>query len=117
MPPVPKEQMKKLSAEIDVGMEELHRRDIVFHLGELAAAALMTVGSVTLVRNPSGKVAIANPIHVYLAPHSIMEETDTELPPFKWVRPVISSGRPQYAAFRQGELWEIEFEDESSSDI
>jgi hypothetical protein len=112
MPPIKKEMMDRLVNEVDVGPQELRRRDVIFHLGELAAAGLSSVGQVTLIMNPSGNVCIANPLHVFMAPESVLDEDTEEVPPFRWVRPVLGSGRPQYAAWRDDQLWEIEFEGE-----
>lgn len=112
MPPISKKKMERQVVEVAVSKQELHRRDVIFHLGELAAAALASVGQVTFVMNPSGEVAIANPVHVFMAPESVLDETTEEVPPYRWVRPVLGSGRPQYAAWRDDQLWEIEFEEE-----
>lgn len=112
MPPIKKSLMEKDLKMIDVGQEELLRRDVIFHLGELVAAALTSVGQITMFKNPDGNVCIANPVHVYMAPGAVLEDEGDEVPPFHWVRPILTSGRPQYAAWRDGQLWEIEFDGE-----
>jgi len=112
MPPIKKKQLEHAMKTVDVGQEELRRRDVIFHLGELAAAGLNSVGQITMFKNPDGNVCIANPVHVYFAPGAILEDDGEETPPFKWVRPILSSGRPQYAAWKGDRLWEIEFDGE-----
>ena len=112
MPAVKRGLMGKEVEMTDVGREELQRRDVIFHLGELVAAALLSVGQVTMFRNPDGNVCIANPVHVYMAPGALLEDDGGEVPAFHWVRPILTSGRPQYAAWREGQLWEIEFDGE-----
>jgi hypothetical protein len=114
MPAIKKEQLEHVKPPeemVEVGLEELRRPDVIHHLGELAAAGLTALGQVTLFRNPDGKVCIANPVHVFFAPGALLEDDGEDLPPYRWVRPIMGSGRPQYAAWRDGELWEIEFED------
>jgi len=108
MPAVSKEQMEMVT----VGAEELRRRDVIFHLGELVAAGLTSVGQITMFKNPDGNVVIANPVHVYMAAGAVLEDEGDDIPPFRWVRPILTSGRPQYAAWKGDQLWEIEFDGE-----
>lgn len=96
-----------------IGKQELQRDDAIFFLGLMAAKSLLTIGQVTLIMGADEDVCIANPTQVYLGAGAIIDDGKmTEIPDFKWVRPILPSGRPQYAAWRDGELWEIEFIDE-----
>lgn len=118
MPGVKKEQLEKAAKEAlppltEITKQDLLRDDAVFFIGLMAAKSLMTFGQITLVMGASETVCVANPTQVYLDAGAILDDEDlTELPPYKWVRPILASGRPQYVAWRDGELWEIEFEDD-----
>jgi len=118
MPGVKKEQIeeavkKALPPLTEISKQDLLRDDAVYFIGLMAAKSLMTFGQITLVMGASETVCVANPTQVYLDAGAIIDDEGlSEVPPFKWVRPILSSGRPQYVAWRDGELWEIEFEDD-----
>ena len=119
MPGVKKEQLEKAAKEAlpplqEIGRDDLLRDDAVYFIGLMAAKGLAAFGQVTLIMGADDKVCIANPTQVYLDAGAIIaDDMDPSLvPKYKWVRPILGSGRPQYVAYRDGELWEIEFIDE-----
>jgi len=91
---------------------DLDREDAMYFLGLMAAHSLKTFGQVNMMIAANDRVCIANPIHVYFDAGAYVHEDLAELPPFQWKRPIVSEGRPQYVAWREGELWEIEFDEE-----
>lgn len=111
-----REKAKSLPPLQDIGRKDLDRQDAIYFLGLMAAHGLKSFGQVNMVIGEDDKVCLANPIHVYFDAKAYIHD-DTELPPFKWKRPVVSEGRPQYVAWRKGELWEIEFEEPETESI
>jgi len=102
--PPPQEQLS------EVGLHELTNPNIWTFLGGLAAKQLTSFGQVTFLISDTNHVAMANPVHVYLGADAIVNgEEVSEVPPYRWVRPIIGSGKPQHVAMRDGQLWEIEF--------
>jgi len=114
MPGVKKEQLEVLPPLQEIGRAELLRDDAVYYLGLMAAKGLTAFGQITLIMGADDKVCVANPVHVYLDAQAIIDDAMPvdQVPNFKYVRPVLGSGRPQYCAWKEGELWEIEFIDE-----
>lgn len=106
--PVPDPSLMPLQ---DIGRDDLHREDAIYFLGLMAAHALEQSGQVNMLIGANDKVCIANPVHVYFDTSAFLNEDTGELPPFEWKRPILSGGRPQYVAWRKGQLWEIEFKD------
>lgn len=98
----------------DIGRDDLKREDAIYFIGLMAAHSLEQCGQVNMVLGANDKVCIANPLHVYFDAGAFVHEDLSELPPFEWKRPVLSGGRPQYVAWRNGQLWEIEFKDEET---
>lgn len=78
-------------------------------LATIAAAGLKQYGQVTFIMRPDGGVAFANPAHVHVHPQAIEDLGDK---PYRFVRPILGDGRPNYVAWKNGILWEIEFTDE-----
>lgn len=78
-------------------------------LATIAAAGLRHYGQVTFVMRPDGGVAFANPAHVHIHPQAIEDLGDM---PYRFVRPILGDGRPNYVAWKDGILWEIEPTDE-----
>ena len=103
----PEEQLSEISRA------DLKRQDAIYFLGLMAAKGLETLGQVTFMMSEDDKVAVANPTLVYLDAKAVVTDSSPsqEVPPFRWVRPILGQGRPQYVAWRNGELWEIEFEE------
>jgi hypothetical protein len=94
----------------DVVRDDLKKPGVILHLGVLISKALYGYGSGTFILDPDGKVVQVNPLHVYLDVGAIISPEDSTRP-FRWVRPALGSGKPQYAAWRNGILWEVEFTD------
>ena len=119
MPGVKKEQLEKAVKEAlpplqEIGRADLLRDDAIYFIGLMAAKGLAVFGHATLIMGADDKVCIANPTKVYLDAGAIITD-DMPLgvePKFKYVRPILATGRPQYVAWRDSELWEIEFTDE-----
>jgi len=81
------------------------------YIGGLAARSLELFGQATFVISPEGDIVVyANPTHIFIHPDATREEGGKN---YRLVRPILGSGRPQYAAWHQNELWEVEFLDES----
>jgi hypothetical protein len=123
MPAVKKEQLEEAAKQAlppleEIGRKDLLRDDAVYFIGLMAAKGLAAFGQVTLIMGSDDKVCIANPTQVYLDVGAVINDDSDPalLPKFKWVRPILGSGRPQYVAYRDGELWEIEFVDESEDE-
>jgi hypothetical protein len=98
-----------------VGREDLKKPGVIVHLGVLAARSLYHYGTAVFCVDPEGEIVQANPLHVYLKSDAIVPN-DTAANNFNWVRPVLGSGAPRYAAWRDGILWEIEFVTEEKKD-
>lgn len=96
----------------DINRDDLDRQDAIYFLGLMAAQGLKLFGQVNMIVGPNDKVCIANPVHVYFDANAYLQDNMEEIPPFKWKRPVVPDGKPLYVAWRNGELWEIEFEEE-----
>jgi hypothetical protein len=129
VPPLTKEMMNRTQEMVDaaappadreIGLDDLNDSDVVVYLGIMAARSLSLYGQVTMLVTMDQNVAIANPVHVYLDEKAVLSEDLPEAPRFEYVRPVLGTGRPQYCAWKDGELWEIRFldaeEDQSSED-
>lgn len=115
---VKKGQIEALPPLQEIGRAELLRDDAVYYLGLMAAKGLTAFGQITLIMGADDKVCVANPVHVYLDAQAIIDDVSVDqVPDYKYVRPVLGSGRPQYCAWRDGELWEIEFVDEPEEDL
>lgn len=117
MPGLKKEQLEKASKSslpplVEIGRDELLRDDAVYFLGMMAARELRAFGQITMMMGADDKVCVANPTLVYLDANAIVNEDMPERPDFRWVRPILGSGRPQFVAWKDGELWEIEFKDD-----
>jgi hypothetical protein len=102
---------KKLEPLSEIGMDDLLRDDARYFIGLMAAQSLRLIGQITFFLSADQKVAMANPAHVFLDEKAFIHD-DVEERPYKYVRPILGSGRPQAVAWRDGELWEIEFLDE-----
>jgi hypothetical protein len=101
-------------AELD--LTEMHRSlldtpEAWYALGAFCANALKRLGVVTLVVRPDGFVAYCTPSQVHILKEAVPDPEIVNRP-FVWVRPVVSDGRPQWVGWRNGELWEIRFEEE-----
>ena len=105
-------ESKKLEEPLrEISQHDLRRQDVVYFLGLMASRSLESFGQVTFMMGSDNKVAMANPVHVYLDANAIIEGDNQKLPPFQWIRPVLGQGKPQYVAWKNGELWEIVFEE------
>lgn len=93
----------------EITRDNLMSDEAILYLGAVVAKSLELFGQVNLLLSGSGSVAIANPVHVYFSVDAYTDEDVHEAPPYKWVRPVLGQGKPQFVAWRNGELWEIEF--------
>lgn len=110
--------------ERDIHVSDLLREDeeggrIAAWFTQLAGLCLRGAGSVTFILDDDQNVRWANPVHVYLDENAVLEETPGRA--YRWLRPIVGEGKPQYVAWRNGQLWEIEFlneyeAEESSSD-
>jgi len=106
---------KKEEKRIDVRKDHLSNPRTRLWLGALVSVQLQAVGTITLFLGEDGKVRVANPLHVYLGPQAMIDDESEDERPFRWVRPVIGEAKPQFAAWRDDTLWEIEFTDGHSS--
>jgi hypothetical protein len=96
----------------EITRDNLMSDEAILFLGAMAAKSLELFGQVTFLMSGSGGVAVANPVHVYLDTSAWLDDDARALPKYRYVRPVLGQGKPQYVAWKNGELWEIEFEDE-----
>lgn len=110
------EENEKLGPLRTISKADLRREDAIYFIGLLAVAGLEKLGQVTLVINSKDRVAIANPAHVLLAAQALADDEDGIIPPFRYVRPILGQGRPQAVALRDGEWWEIEFEEQQADE-
>lgn len=94
-----------------VSREDLKKPGVIVHLGILAAKSLYHYGTAVFCMDESGEVVQANPLHVYLKQDALVPR-DTVASNYNWIRPVLGSGAPKYAAWRDGILWEVEFKNE-----
>lgn len=122
MPGVKKEQLEEAVKEVllplrEIGRADLMRDDAVYFIGLMAVKGLAAFGHATLIMGADDKVCIADPTKVYLdAATAIADDTPDEELKFRYVRPILPTGRPQFVAWRDSELWEIEFTDEDESE-
>lgn len=100
------------SDDVEVTLEHLDAPGIQSWIGGLAASQLKAMGTVTLFIGDDNKLRVANPVHVYLGPEAVIDEDEQEPRPFRWVRPILGEAKPQFAAWKDGTLWEIEFYDD-----
>jgi hypothetical protein len=104
----------KEDADIELLKSHLSNPGTHLWLGGLVCKQLQAMGTITLfLSEDDGKVRIANPLHVYLGSQAMIDE-DSDDRPFRWLRPVVGEAKPQFVAWRNGDLWEIEFTDEKS---
>lgn len=99
------------SEDIEVTLEHLDAPGIQSWIGGMAAKQLKAMGTITLFIGEDNKLRVANPVHVYLGPGAVIDE-EQEDRSFRWVRPIIGEAKPQFAAWKDGTLWEIEFTDD-----
>lgn len=93
----------------DVTIADLDRPEVITWLGVLAAMSLQKSGVVTFFVDDAGAVQLANPLGVFLDIKRMQAPTK----PFRFVRPILMSSRPQFIAFKNdGTLWEIEYIEE-----
>lgn len=78
--------------------------DAIIRLGNIAAAMLLKMGAAAFYLDEAGSVQAANPVYVYFD-HKAFGVPDGRV---RYVRPVMTDGRPQMVALRDGEPWEIE---------
>jgi len=52
-------------------------------------------------------------VHVYIHPQAVEDTAGRE---YRHVRPILGDGKPNYAAMKDGILWEVEFVDEKSEE-
>lgn len=97
---------------VELTRDNLETQPAVEMLGAIAAGGLKEYGQATFVMRPDGGVAYANPAHVHIHPAAV---PDIEDKPFRTVRPVIGTGRPEFVVWKNGILWEIEFLDDEFS--
>lgn len=102
---------KKEEKKIDLQRSHLSNPRTQLWLGSLASTQLLVMGTVTFFLGEDGKVRVANPLHVYLDGKAMIDDESDEERPFRWVRPVIGEAKPQYVAWKDNALWEIEFTD------
>lgn len=94
----------------EINRTNLDSLGAVATLGAWAAAFLKECGKAVFVLNPEGEVTWANPVLVDVPIDSVKDLSDR---PYRFVRPILTDGRPQFVALRDGRLWEIEFIDEA----
>ncbi len=94
---------------VELNRSNLETQPAIEMLGAIAAGGLKEYGQATFVMRPDGGVAFANPAHVHIHPDAVPDIADR---PFREVRPILGTGRPQYVVWKNGILWEIEFLDE-----
>lgn len=97
----------------DVSIRNLDEPDVLAWLAALCSVHLKVAGSVTFFIDEDGYVQLANPLGVFLD----IERMKAPEKPYRFVRPIITDGRPQYIAVREdGTIWEIEFTDEAEAE-
>lgn len=102
-----------IQRQTEITRDNLMSDEAILFLGAMAAKSLELFGQVTFLMSGSGGVSVANPVHVYLDTSAWLDDDAHKLPRYRYVRPVLGQGKPQFVAWKNGELWEIEFEDES----
>ena len=80
-------------------------------LGLMCARALQAVGVVTLIVRPDLSIGYVSPQDVYLDRNAAVVDPENEKRPVRYVRPVLSDGKPHYVGWKDGALWEVEFVD------
>jgi hypothetical protein len=102
---------QKQEEGVDLHKDLLLTPGAIMTLGSLCAQALNKIGVVTLIVRPDGFVAYATPFYVHIQREAV---PDPQLlaRPFHYVRPILSDGKARFVAWKDRELWEIEFEDE-----
>ena len=103
-----------LPQEVDLHISILlgssrHAVDARALLASIAAQCLKGAGRVAFMLDEDGNVRWVNPTQVLLLEGALDDQPDR---PYRWLRPAIGDGQPTFVAYRQGELWEIEFEEE-----
>ena len=98
----------------DLRIEHLSHPGAAGFLATLAQRMLNLYGSVTFVKQNDDNIIMVNPLHVYLDAKALDAESVDE--DFEYVKPIIGSGSPTYAAMRNGQLWEIKFKEKEDGD-
>jgi tRNA1(Val) A37 N6-methylase TrmN6 len=93
---------------VEMTRENLDTLGALETLATIAAASLKQYGQATFVMRPDGGVAFANPLHVHIHPQAVEDLGDK---PYHFVRPILGDGRPNYVAWKNGILWEVDFDD------
>lgn len=85
-------------------------------LGLVCGRALQALGVVTLIVRPDGTVGYVSPQDVYIEKNAAVCDPEHEAKPFRYVRPILSDGKPHYVAWKDATLWEIAFEESEASE-
>lgn len=108
--------MTEKREEVDVHRNHLSNPRTQLWLGSMVATHLLKMGTITLFLGDDGKLRTANPLHVYLGPQALIDDESDGERPFRWVRPVVGEAKPQFAAWKDNTLWEIEFNERSEEE-
>lgn len=98
---------KRAAGYRDITLDNIDSPEAQIWLGLLTADQLKAMGSVTLFVAEDGGIRAANPLHVYLDGPEVYEGLPSNR--YRWLRPIVGEMKPQYVAWRDGQLWEIEF--------
>jgi len=116
------DQQESADATIELLDSNKTAGDLVVWLGSLAASMLMKDGVVTLFvqderENPALPpdqrkrfIRWAPPTLVDIDSRALTESQDSRYRIKRFVRPIRTTGRPQFVARKDGELWEVELE-------
>lgn len=100
------EKKRMMSEEVPITRAKLSEGDAVITIGAIAAKHLRRLGVVTMVIDQDEEVRVANPLFVYIDEQAFNRaEMNEEL---RYIRPIVSDGKPQLVAFKGDELWEVE---------
>lgn len=93
---------------VEISLEDLDSPERLLQLGMIVRESLARFGTATFVLDEDEKVNHVNPTHVYISQEVVTPPRGKVARP---VRPIVSSGRPQFIQIMEdGSAWEVDFE-------
>jgi len=81
----------------------------MLHLGRVLVANLVAAGRAGFYIDKDSAVVAASPFYTYFDPRVCVDVPEGK---YKKVRPIITDGKPVFVIIEDGQMWEIEFEEE-----
>jgi len=101
------------SEDVDLTLDNMGLPAGQLYMGACAKSSLEHFGIAVLYVDKDRVIRLANPAGVFIQPGA-----DVEAPPGKavWVRPIVGEARPRWIGWRDGQPWELSFEQEEQEE-